>query len=44
MALPVLAGLGFVLGLAVRRGGSLWTSILVHGCWNGSIFVLMKTF
>jgi membrane protease YdiL (CAAX protease family) len=42
MALPILATLGFVLGLAVRRGGSLWTSILVHGCWNGSIFVLMK--
>ncbi|HET6329884.1 MAG TPA: CPBP family intramembrane glutamic endopeptidase [Holophagaceae bacterium] len=42
MALPILATLGFALGLAVRRGGSLWTSILVHSCWNGSIFVLMK--
>lgn len=43
-AIPMLAGLGFVLGLAVRRGGSLWTSILVHGCWNASIFVLMRAF
>lgn len=42
LALPILATLGFVLALAVRRGGSLWTSILVHGCWNASIFVLMK--
>lgn len=44
LALPILATLGFVLGLAVRRSGSLWTSILVHGCWNGSVFVLMKIF
>ena len=43
-ALPMLAGLGFVLGLAVRRGGSLWTSILVHGCWNASIFMMMRVF
>jgi membrane protease YdiL (CAAX protease family) len=42
MALPILATLGFVLGLAVRRSGSLWTSVLVHGCWNGSIFALTK--
>ena len=43
-ALPMLAGLGWVLGLAARRGGSLWTSILVHGCWNASIFAVMKLF
>lgn len=43
-ALPTLASLGLVLGLAVRRGGSLWTSILVHGCWNASVFVLMRAF
>jgi membrane protease YdiL (CAAX protease family) len=42
LALPLLAALGFVLGLAARRGGSLWTSIAVHACWNGSIFVLLK--
>lgn len=42
LALPVLATLGFVLGLAVRRGGSLWTSIAVHACWNGSVFLLMR--
>jgi membrane protease YdiL (CAAX protease family) len=41
-ALPLLATLGFVLGLAARRGGSLWTSIAVHAFWNGSIFVLLK--
>ena len=41
-ALPMLASLGLVLGLAVRRSGSLWTSIAVHACWNGSIFALLK--
>ncbi len=42
MALPLLASLGFVFGLAVRKSGSLWTSIAVHACWNGSIFFVMK--
>lgn len=42
MALPLLASLGFVFGLAVRKGGSLWTSIAVHACWNGAIFFVMK--
>lgn len=41
LALPILASLGFVLGLAARRGGSLWTSIAVHACWNGSVFFLL---
>ena len=41
-ALPLLAALGFVLGLAARRGGSLWTSIAVHACWNASIFLLVR--
>ena len=43
-ALPMLASLGLVLGLAVRKSGSLWTSILVHGCWNGGIFMLLRLF
>jgi len=42
LALPILAALGFVLGLAARRGGSLWTSITVHACWNGSVFLLLR--
>ena len=43
-ALPMLASLGLVLGLAVRKSGSIWTSILVHGCWNGGIFMLLRLF
>ena len=43
MALPILAALGFVLGLAARRGGSVWTSIAVHGCWNASVFLLARS-
>ena len=41
-ALPLLASLGFVLGLAARRGGSLWTSIGVHACWNAAIFFVVR--
>ncbi len=43
LGLPTLSALGLVLGLAMRRTGSLWTSILVHGCWNGAVFILMRT-
>ncbi len=43
LGLPTLAALGLVLGLAMRRTGSVWTSILVHGCWNGAVFILMRT-
>jgi len=42
--LPVLATLGLVMGLAMRHTGSLRTPILVHACWNGSLFVLMRAF
>lgn len=40
--LPTLGTLGLVLGLAVRHTGSLWPAILVHACWNGAIFLLMR--
>lgn len=42
LGLPTLSALGLVLGLAMRRTGSLWTPILVHACWNGSVFILMR--
>lgn len=40
--LPTLSTLGFVLGLAYLRTGNLATSILVHGLWNGSVFIVMR--
>jgi membrane protease YdiL (CAAX protease family) len=43
LALPTLCTLGAVLGFAFLRTGNLLTAILVHGLWNGSIFLLMKT-
>ncbi|WP_257313370.1 CPBP family intramembrane glutamic endopeptidase [Geothrix fuzhouensis] len=42
--LPILSTLGLVLALAVRRTGSLWPAILVHACWNGTLFLLMRAF
>ncbi|WP_243288456.1 type II CAAX endopeptidase family protein [Geothrix terrae] len=42
--LPILSTLGLVLALAVRRTGSLRPAILVHACWNGSLFLLMRAF
>lgn len=44
MGLPVLSTLGLVLGLAMGRTGSLRTPILVHACWNGSLFLVMRMF
>ena len=44
MGLPTLSMLGLVLGLAMRHTGSLRTPILVHACWNGSLFLLMRAF
>ncbi len=41
-ALPALSALGFALGLAAWRTGSLRTSIGVHSLWNGAIFVLVR--
>jgi membrane protease YdiL (CAAX protease family) len=42
--LPILCTLGWVMGLAMRQTGSLRTPILVHACWNGSLFLLMRAF
>jgi len=42
--LPTLSALGWVMGLAMRQTGSLRTPILVHACWNGSLFLLMRAF
>ncbi|WP_306590907.1 CPBP family intramembrane glutamic endopeptidase [Geothrix sp. 21YS21S-4] len=40
--LPALGTLGFVLGLAFWRTGSLWPAILIHACWNGTLFCVMR--
>jgi len=40
--LPLLCLLGLTMGMAFLRTGNLWTSILIHGCWNGAQFVLMR--
>jgi len=42
--LPVLGTLGLVMGLAMQHTGSLRTPILVHACWNGGLFLLMRAF
>lgn len=44
MGLPTLSTLGLVMGLAMRQTGSLRTPIVVHACWNGSLFLLMRAF
>jgi len=44
VGLPILCTLGFALGLAMRQTGSLRTPVLVHACWNGSLFLLMRAF
>jgi len=43
LGLPTLTTLGLVLGLAFVRTGNLATSILVHGLWNGGVFLLLRT-
>ncbi|GLH74490.1 hypothetical protein GETHLI_29920 [Geothrix limicola] len=42
--LPTLGTLGWVMGLAMRQTGSLRAPILVHACWNGSLFLLLRAF
>jgi membrane protease YdiL (CAAX protease family) len=42
--LPTLGTLGLALGLGMRQSGSLRTPILVHACWNGGLFLLMRAF
>jgi membrane protease YdiL (CAAX protease family) len=44
LGLPTLTTLGIVLGFAFLRTGNLTTSILVHGLWNGGVFILMRAF
>jgi membrane protease YdiL (CAAX protease family) len=42
MGMPTLGTLGVVLGFAFLRTGNLLTAIVVHGLWNGSIFIVMR--
>jgi membrane protease YdiL (CAAX protease family) len=42
--LPTLSTLGLVMGLAMRHTSNLRTPILVHACWNGCLFLLMRAF
>ncbi len=42
VALPVLSTLGMALGLAFLRTGNLLTAILVHGLWNGGVFLFYR--
>lgn len=44
VGLPTLSTLGFVMGLAMRQTGSLRTPVLMHACWNGGLFLLMRAF
>lgn len=44
LGLPTLTTLGVVLGFAFLRTGNLTTAILVHGLWNGGVFILMRAF
>jgi membrane protease YdiL (CAAX protease family) len=42
VAFPVLSTLGLALGLAFLRTRNLLTSIVVHGLWNGGIFLFYR--
>lgn len=44
IGLPTLSTLGFVMGLAMRQTGSLRSPVLIHACWNGGLFLLMRAF
>lgn len=41
-ALPSLCTLGIVLGWAFVRTGNLWTTVAMHACWNGAVFMLIR--
>lgn len=41
--LHILSTLGLVLGWAMVRTGDLRTAILVHGAWNGGVFLLVRS-
>lgn len=38
-ALPGLSVLGLILGLAFLRTGSLTSAVIIHGVWNGGVFL-----
>jgi membrane protease YdiL (CAAX protease family) len=40
--LPALLLLGGILGLAFLRTRDIKTAILVHGCWNGGVFMFQR--
>jgi membrane protease YdiL (CAAX protease family) len=42
LGLPTLTTLGLVLGFAFLRTGNLVSAILVHGLWNGGVFLVMR--
>jgi membrane protease YdiL (CAAX protease family) len=42
LALPVLSTLGLALGLAFLHTRNLGTAILVHGLWNGGVFLFYR--
>jgi membrane protease YdiL (CAAX protease family) len=42
LGLPTLTTLGIVLGLAFARTGNLVSAIVVHGLWNGGVFLLIR--
>jgi membrane protease YdiL (CAAX protease family) len=42
LGLPTLTTLGIVLGLAFVRTGNLVSAIIVHGLWNGGVFLLIR--
>lgn len=42
LALPTLSALGGILGLLLLRTGDLRASIVLHGLWNGSLFLLIR--
>ena len=44
LGLPTLTTLGIVLGFAFLRTGNLASAIVVHGLWNGGVFILMRAF
>ena len=41
-AMPVLAVLGAVMGLAFLRTGDIRAAIFVHACWNGGVFLFQQ--
>jgi membrane protease YdiL (CAAX protease family) len=40
--LPTLSALGLVLGIAFLRTADIRVCILVHGAWNGAVFLFTR--